>query len=138
MINYWADYSRSGVIGGPTSEQKKYQAIVNGVTDEGVAIIESGQPGALIVDACEAGMRRRGLAISFLAGRLGHGIGLSFVEPPIIAKWDPVILAENMVVSVEPGLVRDDGVYHAEQNVLVTQKGCEILSLAPRELWTLG
>jgi Xaa-Pro aminopeptidase len=47
-------------------------------------------------------------------------------------------LAENMVISVEPGIVRDDGVYHAEQNVLVIQEGCEVLSLASRELWKLG
>ena len=70
--------------------------------------------------------------------RLGHGIGLFFVEPPSIPKWDPIILAKNMVISVEPGLVRDDGVYHVEENLLVTKDGCEILSRAPRELWTLG
>jgi len=139
MVNdYWADYSRAGVIGGPTPEQKKCQQIVNGVTDEGIAVIKAGVPGARIVEACDAGMRKRGLDISFEAGRLGHGIGLLFVEPPSIAKWDPVILAENMVISVEPGLVREDGVFHAEQNVRVTQHGSEVLSRAPRDLWTLG
>ncbi len=139
MVNdYWADYSRAGVVGGPSGEQKKYQEIVNGVTDEGIAVIKPGLPGARIVDACEEGMRKRGLDISFEAGRLGHGIGLLFVEPPSIAKWDPVILAENMVISVEPGLVREDGVYHAEEDVLVTKNGSEVLSRAPRELWTLG
>jgi Xaa-Pro aminopeptidase len=139
MVNdYWADYSRAGVVGGPSGEQKKYQEIVKGVTDEGIAVIKPGVPGARIVDACEEGMRKRGLDISFEAGRLGHGIGLLFVEPPSIAKWDPVILAENMVISVEPGLVREDGVYHAEEDVLVTKNGSEVLSQAPRELWTLG
>jgi Xaa-Pro aminopeptidase len=139
MVNdYWADYSRAGVMGGPTPEQKKYQEIVKGVTDEGIAVIKPGVPGARIVEACEKGMRKRGLDISFEAGRLGHGIGLLFVEPPSIAKWDPVVLAENMVISVEPGLVRDDGVFHAEENVRVTQHGSEVLSRAPRDLWTLG
>jgi Xaa-Pro aminopeptidase len=139
MVNdYWADYSRAGVMGGPTPEQKKYQEIVKGVTDEGIAVIKPGVPGARIVEACEKGMRKRGLDISFEAGRLGHGIGLLFVEPPSIAKWDPVVLAENMVISVEPGLVRDDGVFHAEENVRVTQNGSEVLSRASRDLWTLG
>ena len=139
MVNdYWADYSRAGVIGGPTKEQKKYQGIVAGATDDGIAVIKPGVPGARIVEACEEGMRKRGFDISFEAGRLGHGIGLLFVEPPSIAKWDPVILAENMVISVEPGLVREDGVYHAEENVLVTKNGSEVLSKVPRELWTLG
>jgi Xaa-Pro aminopeptidase len=139
MVNdYWADYSRGGVLGGPTPEQKRYQKIVLDVTAEGVGAIKTGIPGSHIVDVCEEGMRKRGLDISFQAGRLGHGIGLFFVEPPSIAKWDPIVLAENMVITVEPGIVRDDGVFHAEENVLVTKDGCEILSRAPRELWTLG
>jgi len=139
MVNdYWADFSRSGVIGGPSSEQKKYQQIVGGVTAEGVRAVKAGVPGASIIDVCEEGMRKRGVDITFHAGRLGHGIGLFFVEPPSIAKWDPIVLAQNMVISVEPGLVRDDGVYHIEENLLVTKDGCEILSKAPRELWTLG
>jgi len=136
--DYWADYSRGGVIGGPTNEQKRYQEIVVGVTAEGVSEVKAGITGAHIVDVCEEGMKRRGLDISFQAGRLGHGIGLFFVEPPSIAKWDPIVLAEGMVISIEPGLVREDGVYHAEENILVTKDGCEILSWAPRELWHLG
>lgn len=139
MVNdYWTDFSRAGVIGGPTAEQKRYQQIVVETTAEGVEVVKAGVPGAHIVDACEEGMRKRGVDISFSAGRLGHGIGLLFTEPPSIARWDPVILAENMVISVEPGLVRPDGVYHAEENILVTKDGCEVLSQAPRELWTLG
>jgi Xaa-Pro aminopeptidase len=139
MVNdYWADFSRSGVIGGPSSEQKKYQEIVRGVTAEGVRAVKAGVPGASIIDVCEEGMKKRGVDITFHAGRLGHGIGLFFVEPPSIAKWDPIVLSENMVISVEPGLVRDDGIYHVEENLVVTKDGCEILSQAPRELWTLG
>lgn len=136
--DYWADYSRGGVIGGPTSEQKKYQEIIIGVTSEGVSEVKADIPGAHIVDVCEDGMKKREMDITFHAGRLGHGIGLFFVEPPSIAKWDPIILSEGMVISIEPGLVREDGVYHAEENLLVTKDGCEILSRAPRELWDLG
>ncbi len=136
--DYWADFSRAGVVGGPSDEQKKYQKIVTEVTAEGVAAVRAGLPGASIVDVCEEGMRKRGLDISFHAGRVGHGVGLFITEPPSMARWDPVVLADNMVITVEPGLVRDDGVYHVEENVLVTKGGSEVLSQAPRELWTLG
>lgn len=136
--DYWADFSRGGVIGGPSDEQKRYQEVVIGTTAEGVGAVKAGVPGASIVDVCEEGMRKRGLDISFHAGRVGHGVGLFITEPPSLARWDPVILAENMVITVEPGLVREDGVYHVEENVLVTEDGSEVLSQAPRELWTLG
>ena len=76
--------------------------------------------------------------ITFTAGRVGHGIGMLFTEPPSLARWDPLVLAENMVVSIEPGLVREDGVYHAEDNILITQDGADVLSKAPRDLWKLG
>lgn len=139
MVNdYWADFSRAGVIGGPTAEQKKYQQIVIEATAEGVAAMKPGERGARIVDVCEEALRKRGVDISFTAGRVGHGIGLLFTEPPSLARWDPMTLQENMVLSVEPGLVRDDGVYHAEENVVVTAEGAEVLSKAAPQLSTLG
>ena len=139
MVNdYWADFSRAGVIGGPTANQQKYQRIVVEATAEGVAAAKPGVTGAHIVDVCEEGLRKRGVDITFTAGRVGHGIGMLFTEPPSLARWDPLVLAENMVVSIEPGLVREDGIYHAEDNILITQDGADVLSKAPRELWKLG
>jgi Xaa-Pro aminopeptidase len=136
--DYWADFSRAGVIGGPSAEQKRYQQLVVETTEACIRAVKAGVPGARIVDICEEELRKRGIEISFNAGRLGHGIGLLFTEPPSIAKWDPVVLAENMVISIEPGLVRDDGVFQTEENLIVTKEGCEILAQAPQELWTLG
>lgn len=135
--DYWADFSRAGVVGGPTEQQNRYQEIVMDTTAEAVAAVKAGVPGAHIVDLCEEGIRKRGVDISFTAGRVGHGIGLLFTEPPSIAKWDPIILQKNMVISIEPGLIMEDGVYHVEENLIVTQDGCEVLSQAPRELWAL-
>jgi Xaa-Pro aminopeptidase len=132
--DYWADFSRAGVVGGPTEQQNRYHKIVMDTTAEAVAAVKAGIPGAHIVDLCEEGIRKRGVDISFTAGRVGHGIGLLFTEPPSIAKWDPVILQKNMVITIEPGLVMEDGIYHVEENLIVTQNGCEVLSQAPREL----
>jgi Xaa-Pro aminopeptidase len=42
-----------------------------------------------------------------------------------------------MVITIEPGLVMEDGIYHVEENLIVTQNGCEVLSQAPRELRVL-
>jgi Xaa-Pro aminopeptidase len=136
--DYWADFSRAGVIGGPSPDQSKYQQLVIETTEVCIRAVRAGVPGRQIVDICEEELRKRGVKISFDAGRLGHGIGLLFTEPPSIAKWDPVVLAENMVISIEPGLVRDDGVFQTEENLIVTKDGCEILARAPQELWTLG
>jgi Xaa-Pro aminopeptidase len=42
-----------------------------------------------------------------------------------------------MVISVEPGVATDYGLFHVEENVLVTDDGYEMLSVAPRELQTI-
>jgi Xaa-Pro aminopeptidase len=136
--DYWADFSRAGVIGGPSNEQMERQRIVVEATAEGVKAVKANVPGHFVADVCEQGLRKRGFDISLHAGRVGHSMGLLMTEPPSIAKWDPVILVENMVIAIEPGILMEDGIYHVEENILVTKDGCEILSQAPRDLWTLG
>ena len=42
-----------------------------------------------------------------------------------------------MVITVEPAIVRDDGIYQVEQNVAVTETGYEILSHTSHELRTI-
>ena len=43
-----------------------------------------------------------------------------------------------MVISVEPGVATEYGLFHVEENVLVTEDGYEVLSVAPRELPTIS
>ena len=57
-------------------------------------------------------------------------------EPPDVSLSDPTILAPGMVITVEPAIIRDDGIYQVEQNVAVTETGCEILSRISHELRT--
>ena len=38
------------------------------------------------------------------------------------------------VITVEPTIVRDDGIYQVEQNVVVTDAGCEVLRMTSHEL----
>lgn len=134
---YWADFSRAGVVGGPTAEQVRMQQVVNDLTMRGVEMVRPGVPVAEIARACDEGMEKLGLPTN-VAGRIGHGIGLHIQEPPHVATYDPTVLEPGMVITVEPGIITDDGAFHIEQNVLVTRDGHELLSIAPRELATLA
>ena len=64
--------------------------------------------------------------------RTGHGIGLGNHEAPWIAEGSEDRLAENMVISVEPGIYLQGvgGVRHSD-TVLVTKDGHEILTRFP-------
>lgn len=70
----------------------------------------------------------------------GHGLGLDNYEPPMIKAEAPVEIAEGMVLTLEvPAydipLARVIGAFQ-EESVLVTAKGCEVLTAGvPRDLW---
>lgn len=132
--NYWTDYCRAGVVGGPTAEQRRLQSIIHEVTMQGVQAIAPGVPVAEIYNTCGREMRRHGLPWSFDCGRAGHGVGLQLTEPPSIAGCDDTVLKPGMVITCEPGYVCDLGCFDIEENILVTEDGYEILSSGRREL----
>jgi Xaa-Pro aminopeptidase len=90
-----------------------------------------------VVEAVSTALERAGLQ-RLDAGRIGHGLGLNSSEPPDVSPTEPTILAPGMVFTVEPAIVRDDGIYQIEQNVAVTDTGYEILSQSPPELHTIS
>jgi Xaa-Pro aminopeptidase len=69
-------------------------------------------------------------------GRMGHGLGRAATEPPSVAQWDDTLLERNMVITIEPAAVLDDGLYCAEQVVRVDDPP-EVLSQSPTALATI-
>ncbi|MDP8265546.1 MAG: Xaa-Pro peptidase family protein [Candidatus Aceula meridiana] len=65
----------------------------------------------------------------FFSHSLGHGIGLEVHENPTLSSKNRTILKEGMVLTVEPGVYLPDqfGI-RVEDMVLVTAKGCKVLS----------
>ena len=135
--DYCADFTRAAVLGGPTDQQKRMQEIVVAVTAKGVEVAGPGVPIAEIVKACNEEMRRRGQENTFVAGRIGHGVGLSNTEPPHVALYDKTVLEPGMTIAVEPGIVERYGAFHCEENLIITENGREIISTANRSLWSI-
>jgi Xaa-Pro dipeptidase len=70
--------------------------------------------------------------------RTGHGVGLGNHEAPWIAEGSTDILAENMVVSIEPGIyLQGEGGFRHSDTVLVTRDGCERLTRCGSDLGSL-
>jgi Xaa-Pro aminopeptidase len=64
---------------------------------------------------------------------LGHGIGLDVHELPKISSQDETILKPGMIFSIEPGIyLPGQGGVRIEDIVLVTKKGCQVLSKADK------
>jgi Xaa-Pro aminopeptidase len=64
-------------------------------------------------------------------------MGVLSSEPPNVAVDDPTVLAAGMVITIEPTIIREDGIFQCERVVAVTEDGCEVLPDAPGELRSL-
>jgi Xaa-Pro aminopeptidase len=125
---YWADFSRSAVVGRASPEQRHLQEQIADVTAIGVAELRSGRTTGEAAQVIEQAMAERGLTFSSRAGRYGHGLGLWTTEPPDIWPTDKTQMSEGMVLTVEPATWTRDGMFHCEQNVAITKHGNELLS----------
>lgn len=70
--------------------------------------------------------------------RTGHGFGLGNHEAPWLAEGSSDVLAENMVISIEPGIYLEGigGLRHSD-TVLITQNGWELLTHYPTDITSL-
>jgi Xaa-Pro dipeptidase len=70
--------------------------------------------------------------------RTGHGFGLGNHEAPWLADGSTDVLAENMVISIEPGIYLKGvgGVRHSD-TILVKRDGYELLTKSAIDLETL-
>jgi Xaa-Pro aminopeptidase len=138
---YWSDFSRGAVVGGPSDAQRHAAGVINRITQTVVDAmrpgVEVGALGALANRLIEESGLRWTSIISGLAQRVGHGLGMNVTEPPSIAPYDHTPIQPGMVLTMEPGVATDHGIFHHEENVLVTATGVEILSAAPTGLATL-
>jgi len=69
---------------------------------------------------------------------IGHGIGLDIHEEPYFSQTSKEAIQAGMVLTDEPGIYIEglSGV-RIEDDLLITETGCEVLTLAPKELIVL-
>lgn len=135
---YCVDLTRTLQVGGSAPE---FVRLVKAVEQAQAAAIAAVRPGARPseIDAAARGtLARHGLAEAFGHGT-GHGLGLEVHEDPRISKLpgalpdEPVVA--GMVFTIEPGAYVDGlGGVRIEDDVLVVEGGCEVLTDVPIDL----
>jgi Xaa-Pro aminopeptidase len=125
---------RTFILGEPTPEQERYYSTVLAAQQTGLDGLRAGRRCRDVNADCLAVIRDAGLG-HLLRHRQGHGIGLNIHEPPWLEDGDATELAENMIVSDEPGLyVPGHGGYRISDSVLVGRETGHPLTFYPKAL----
>ncbi|CAH0127522.1 putative peptidase SA1530 [Peribacillus sp. Bi96] len=71
----------------------------------------------------------------FFPHRLGHGLGISVHEYPSLTETNSLELQSGMVYTIEPGIyVPNVAGVRIEDDLLITDTGCEVLTKYPKSL----
>lgn len=133
---YTSDSGRTFVLGAATKLQTKlYDALMAGFT-AGSAML---RPGVALADVHKAtlqAIRSNGFP-GYTRGHFGHGLGASVGSEqwPFISADASVEFEADMVVAFEcPWYIDGLGGMIVENQVLITQDGCEMMNTLPLEL----
>jgi Xaa-Pro aminopeptidase len=126
---FWSDRTRVRVAGEATPRQREVYELVRAAQKAAIAKVARGVAARDVDAAARAVLDAAGLKREFLH-ITGHGTGFRYHEPiPFISPGSTTVLEEGMIFSVEPGVYSDElGGMRLEDNVVVTDSGCEVLA----------
>jgi len=134
---YHADMTRTFVIGQSHAWQVEIHEIVDLAAAAGRAALVPGVEFAAVDRAARQVVEDAGFGQYFGHG-LGHGVGLQIHEAPMFSATSTGTLAENMTVTIEPGIyLPGRGGVRIEDCLVVTAQGAESLTTMNRGLVAL-
>lgn len=136
---YHSDMTRTVCMGRADEKQRHVYSTVLKAQELGVSLVQPGASGKEVDRLVRQQIAEAGYGRYFGHG-LGHSVGLEIHEEPRLSPSSTCeALAENMLVTVEPGIyIPDWGGVRIEDTVVVKEGGCEILTHSPKELIELG
>lgn len=133
LNGYNSDETRTYCIGKATELQKKIYLTVKEAQEKALTKIRPGVKAVEVDAAARSHIEKAGYGKYFGHG-LGHGVGLEIHEGPSLSPFSKDVLAEGMVVTVEPGIyVPDWGGVRIEDMALVVKDGCEVLTKTSKD-----
>ncbi|GGG84577.1 aminopeptidase P family protein [Staphylococcus pragensis] len=131
---YCSDITRTFAIGEPDAQLKEIYDIVLKSQIKAINEIKSG------MSVKEADALSRDYIVAHGYGAefghsLGHGIGLEIHEGPLLSKNANGTIEVNNCVTIEPGIYVDGlGGVRIEDDILITENGCEVFTKCTKDL----
>lgn len=122
------------VIGEPSARHAEIHQLVHDAHDSAITAVRAGVTTGDVDAAARCVIDGAGYAERFIH-RTGHGLGLEGHEDPSLDPGSKTVLEVGMVVTIEPGIyIPDWGGVRIEDDVLVEEDGCRVLTKADRSL----
>ena len=110
---------------------RTYRQVYQLVLEANLAAIAAAKPGMTgkALDKVARDVIKKGGFGKCFGHSLGHGVGYEIHEAPYASKKGDMVLKPGMLVTIEPGIYLEDNLgVRIEDLVLITEKGCEVLS----------
>ncbi len=134
FAGYKADMTRMAVVGEPNPKQREIHKVVLEAHDAAIAAVRPGVTTGDVDAAARRVIDAAGYGENFFH-RIGHGLGLEDHEDPSMDPGSHTALEPGMVFTVEPGIyIPGFGGVRIEDDVVVTEGGCRVLTQADRSL----
>lgn len=131
---YCSDMTRTFAVGEISDELRKIYDTVLEAHMRGIQGTKAGMTGKEADALTRDYIKAEGYGDYFGHGT-GHGLGMEVHEGPRLSPMGEVMLKENMVVTVEPGIyVPDVGGCRIEDDIVITKDGNRSLNKAPKQL----
>jgi Xaa-Pro dipeptidase len=131
---YKADTTRMAVIGEPSARHAEIHQLVLDAHDAAIADVRAGVTTGDVDAAARRVIDAAGYGERFFH-RTGHGLGLEVHEEPSLDPGSKTVLETGMVFTIEPGVyIPGWGGVRIEDDVLVEEGGCRVLTKADRSL----
>jgi Xaa-Pro aminopeptidase len=131
---YNSDLTRTFYYGRVTRHYRELYAIVLEAQRVAIGHVREGVPLVEVDAAARRYIRSNGYGKCF-GHALGHGIGLEVHEEPRLSPRSTGILESGMILTVEPGIYREDwGGIRIEDMVLVETNGCTLLTRGRKDI----
>jgi Xaa-Pro dipeptidase len=136
--HYFSDLTRTFAIGDISPELVNIYETVRSANEAGKSTARFDTPAGAIDKAARKVIESAGYG-KYFTHRTGHGLGMETHEEPYIYLENQTLLKPGMTFTVEPGIyLPGTGGVRIEDDILITDSGCDCLSDYPRHLQILG
>ncbi len=131
---YGSDVTRTLFFGSVSPKMRRMYGVIKRAQAAAIDKIRDGAAGRE-VDAAARSIIDSSEFRGLMNHSLGHAIGLAVHDGVRASADSESILRQNMVITAEPGAyIRGEGGVRIEDDVLVTKKGCELLTSGSTDL----